>query len=79
MQIQIQGLLQLSVPVFPTAEVSGRPTLCHTTSQEMCDILSSLLYFFFHAERPFGDPATAELYRVQSASANSFARLPRAA
>ncbi|XP_061159213.1 protein tweety homolog 2-like isoform X5 [Syngnathus typhle] len=56
MQIQIQGLLQFSMPAFPTAEGS-----------------------LFHAERPVRHPALVECQRIQSAPADSLARLSRTA
>lgn len=75
MQIQIQGLLQFSVPFFPTAEVSGRLTDYYAGLWK--SVYHSLLSLIpCYTEGPFGDPATVELHWVQCTPANSLARLP---
>ncbi len=53
MQIQIQGLLQFSVPFFPTAEVSGMLT-DYYTSLEKCVSFSPVVYTLFYRETFWG-------------------------
>lgn len=60
MQIQIQGLMQFSVPMFPTAEVSGWLTDHYTRLWK--GVYYYLPFYVCYTERPFGDPATVELH-----------------
>lgn len=76
MQIQIQGLLRFSAPLFPTAQVPGCwGGLLHSAEVKFESLSARSRY----AERPSGDPATPELHRLQRAPAHSSARLPWAA
>lgn len=79
MQIQIQGLLQFAVPLFPSAEVSQtRATtaiLESSGSQIICGAAYEvdfpvIVYVVLSAERPGGHPACAQFLRGQSAPAD---------
>lgn len=65
MQIQIQGLLQFAVPLFPTAEVSDNQETSFRRERLAC-----LTRLRVCAEGPPGRPASAELLRGQSAPAD---------
>lgn len=75
MQIQIQGLIQYALPLFPTAKVQEggtggpHPSFC---SPELPDPP-------FPTERPAGGPAAPQLLRDQPAPADGPAGLPGAA
>lgn len=72
MQIQIQGLLQFAVPLFPTAEVSH--TLGHSRARlskaPVMTLHLLLLLILFLAEGPAGYPAPAQLLGGQFAPAD---------